>query len=119
LEDIEKIQYFYHLISNKFFPDDPTSFQKRVNIIKFLEETTKYEFKNTKDFHQKMKLYLSGYQLAGKDLKKIRKQSKLTQSELAKQFGISRPYVIMMEKNKKPLNQRALNFIKSNLKITT
>jgi len=83
-----------------------------VAAIRCLEQITGSDFKNTKDFCNKMDQFLDKHHYKGIDLRRARKLTGMEQSELAEWFGVSKCRIKQMETNKKPLSQDSLDFIK-------
>ena len=83
----------------------------RVSAVQWLEHITGYDFKCTKDFHDKMEKFFSRHYYRGADLRKARKWSGMERSDLADLFGVSINTIKKMETNKKPLSQDAIDFI--------
>lgn len=77
-----------------------------------LERITSCDFKDNKDFCTKMELFLKKYHYVGNDLRKARKESGMERSDLATKLGVSKHAIKLMETNKKPLSQDAIEFIK-------
>jgi len=101
----------YKMILNKELDDSADSLQKRVNIIKYLEEISGYEFLDTADFHDKMRRYFYGEETAGQRLKKARKEKHWDQEAMAAYLGTSKAMVSQMETNHRSLIPKALEFI--------
>ena len=86
--------------------------QMAVLAIGCLERITGSEFKDTKDFLNKMEQFFKKYHYVGKDLRRARKESGMERSDLATRLGESKHAIKHMETNKKPLSQDAIEFIK-------
>jgi DNA-binding transcriptional regulator YiaG len=83
-----------------------------VAAIACLERTTGHDFKDTKDFKIKMEQFIAKHYYRGEDLQKARKWAGHSHSELAELFEVSTSLIKHMEKDKKPLSQDAIDFIK-------
>lgn len=79
--------------------------------IQWLEHITGYDFKCTRDFHDKMGKFFGKHYYLGADLRRARKWSGLERSDLADLLGVSVHTIKKMEINKKPLSQDAIDFI--------
>jgi transcriptional regulator with XRE-family HTH domain len=93
--------------------DDADSVQKKIGIIRELERLTKSDFKNTDDFHAKIKTFLTnGKALSpGKQLQIARKKMGYTQTRLGVELGCSQPFIAQMERNERPLIKQAVFLI--------
>jgi ribosome-binding protein aMBF1 (putative translation factor) len=82
----------YQLITSRTTPTDSNSVQTRVLLAEWLEKFLKTEFKDTRDFKQKIQRYLEGYEIrkapVGERIKKLRKKKGWAQKELAKHLGL-------------------------------
>lgn len=87
--------------------------QKSVINIEVLENVTRYDFKYTKDFCNKMDTFMEKHYYKGVDLRKARNGSDLERSDLAELLGISSHTIKQMQTNKKPLSEDAVEFIKT------
>jgi len=58
------IKELYEIICSETLGNNFDSVQRRVNIVQLLEKTTNNNFKNTADFHEKMRKYLLKQELA-------------------------------------------------------
>lgn len=87
---------------------------RRIAIIRRLEELTKCGFPCTEDLHSSVKALLSKSSLIesfGQQLRKLRKARGLTQLGLARLLGISRKSVNLYEKNKRIPDSRTLDWL--------
>lgn len=82
-----------------------------VEAVKCLERITGTNFKNTRDFHNKMKNFLEKHDYRGVDLRRARKLTEMDRGELANWLGVSKHKIKQMETNKKALSREALDFI--------
>ena len=82
----------YQIIESSNTPDNSNAVQTRVHIIGWLENTLRTDFRNTRDFRQKIEKYLAGYDArqlpVTARIKKARKKSRWTQKELANHLGL-------------------------------
>ena len=119
IENLEEVKDLYATICNRKLGDDARSVLNRVNIVQRLEQITHQRFKNTKDFKVKMDgfilekelLALSKTSEENKCLKKAREKRGLSQKTLALLLEISIFNLSLMENGRKPLNNKALQFI--------
>ena len=77
-----------------------------------LENVTGYSFATSKDFRERMGLFLKKHYYKGNDLKKAREWSEMEQKQVAEWLGVSERRVKQMESSRKPLSQDAVSFIK-------
>jgi len=93
----------------------PLEDYERVLLVRALENATGFQFRNTRDFKEKMEqFFLFGN--PGGILKKARKKRGLTQWQLARQLGVTQSAIARMEAGEIPLNTAAISFIKKNIK---
>jgi DNA-binding transcriptional regulator YiaG len=116
-ERIERIKRLYQVICNGELGDDPGSLQRRVDIIRYLEGELKTEFRDTQDFHEKIRAFLmyGGKKRAteGRRLKEAREKLGWSQQKLAEALGVSRQTIIRFENNKYRLSRKALKWLKN------
>jgi transcriptional regulator with XRE-family HTH domain len=81
--------------------------------VRALEIAMNADFKDTADFHYKVKSFLSKGrpESACMQLKKSRKKMGWKQIQLANMLGCSQQFVANMENGKSPLTKRAISFI--------
>jgi len=92
----------------------PLEDYERVLLVRALENATGFQFRNTRDFKEKMEqFFLFGN--PGKTLKRIRKERGLTQRQLAEKLFVTQSAVARMEAGDIPLNARAIDFVKKNM----
>ena len=117
IENLKEVKDLYTSICNQKLGNDARSVFNRVNIIRKLEEITRQQFHNTKDFRKKMDGFILEQELLtlasekNKGLKEAREKKGLSQKNLAFLLGISENYLSSMENGRKPLNNKALQFI--------
>ena len=126
IENLNDIKRLYAVICNRQLGDDAHSVQERISIIRFLEKVIKQQFQSKKDFLTKMDAFIQKQELMqdgdnltqkpsadanGNRLKEIRKKKGLSQNTLALSLGISINYLSLMENGRKPLSNKALQFI--------
>jgi len=93
----------------------PLEDYERVLLVRVLENATGFQFRNTRDFKEKMEqFFLFGN--PGGILKKARKKRGLTQWQLARQLRVTQSAIARMEAGEIPLNTAAISFIKQNIK---
>jgi len=93
----------------------PLEDYERVLLVRALENATGFQFRNTRDFKEKMEqFFLFGN--PGGILKKARKKRGLTQWQLARQLRVTQSAIARMETGEIPLNTAAISFIKQNIK---
>jgi len=110
LEELEGLRKLYKLITEKKLGDD--LIQERVEIIRYLEQKTGQDFRDTNDFKKKMECYFIGQnKMRGADLRKLRKKKGWTQKVMAEYLNVSRIYLAKMESGGRPLNRGAVNFL--------
>lgn len=86
--------------------------QKRVALIRWIEDKLRTDFKSTDDFHQKIRNFLEGHGTRpGLRLKKARKKLEMNQFELASLLNCTQSIVSDWEAGKKPLTDKAIKFI--------
>jgi DNA-binding XRE family transcriptional regulator len=107
----ETARRLYRLIDVGCLTDDSNGTQDKVNIIRRLEEITGQEFKNTEDFHAKMKDYFKSDEKQGKKLHDFRQERRWSLATLGAYIGVSRQFAYQMERGRKPLNDKALQII--------
>ena len=116
-ERAEKIKRLYQTICKGELGDDPNSLQKRVDIIRYLEGELKTEFRDTKDFHEKIRAFLmyGGKRRAteGRRLKEARERLGWTQEQLAEALRVHRRTIIRFESNQYRLSRKALKWLKN------
>jgi len=86
----------------------------RAQIVGELEKLTCSDFKNTQELHHKIGMFLVRQDTPAKQLKEMRIKKGWSQDTLGAYLGISQPFVVQMEKGRKPLTGRALAFISKN-----
>ena len=101
----------YKIIIDKKLDDSADSVQKRMGIIKYLEQISGYEFQNTAGFHEKMRRFFYGEETAGMRLKKARREKGWDREAMAAYLGTSKNMVSQMENGHKSLILKALEFI--------
>lgn len=105
VEEQDKIKRLYDLIIERKL--------QSVFAISYLEKTTGLDFKSTKDFKDKMeRFFIGGAPNKGAELKELRKRKGLTLSTLATILGCSARYLKMMESNKRPINRKAVSYLR-------
>ena len=93
----------------------PLEDYEQVLLMRALENATGFQFRNTRDFKEKMEqFFLFGN--PGGILKKARKKRGLTQWQLARQLRVTQSAIARMEAGEIPLNTAAISFIKKNIK---
>ena len=112
MDKIEKIKAYYSIICENKLGDSPDALQERVNIKRFLEKELKTEFKDTQDFHRKVKAFLMKKEkTGGTKLREIRNEKGWSQGALAGSLGCSCRHLNRMEQNNVPLSKNALRFV--------
>jgi len=114
--DAPLIKRYYDFLKQKYDKADPKEVLKRILVIEKIEEELHTQFKTKKEFEAKMSKALKEFQYNGNDLKKARKKDDKTQSELAKDLNVSKPFISSMENNKKSLTKDAIQYIEDSLK---
>jgi len=109
----DRIGGFYKIICGNRLGDDFNSTQKKTRVIQELEKLLKTDFKNTEDFHFKIKSYLKTGQAVspGKQLQRARKKMEMSQIRISLELECSRDVVAKMENGKRPLSKNALLLI--------
>ncbi|MFC2167784.1 helix-turn-helix domain-containing protein [Acidobacteriota bacterium] len=107
-----RIRAYHKIISEGRLGNDPASLQKKVGLVQDLENELKTEFKDTKDFQNKVEAFLLKEEMrGGYQLRIIRQKKKWSAIQLAYALNISVPYLSRMENNLRPLNKKALRFV--------
>jgi ribosome-binding protein aMBF1 (putative translation factor) len=99
-------------------PQDSDSVQRRVQLIRALEGELRTEFKDTKDFREKVGKYLAGYDLRKPEpAKRViggRKKLRITQLELARRLGYkSHVPIAQFERGKRYPTRRVFQWLES------
>ena len=85
------VKKIYEIITKLGRPGDEKSVEWRITALRSLKNMFRTDFKNTREFKDKIENYLEGYDLRKSEpkyrLKKARKKANLTQKDLAKLLG--------------------------------
>jgi len=92
--------------------DLPLEDYERVLLVRAIENFTGFEFKNTKDFKEKIEQFLLLGENPGETLKRVRKNCHLSQRSLGKKLSLTQAAISMMESGEIPLNGKVIKFIK-------
>jgi len=114
IEQVERVRNLYRVISNELLDDDPENFQRRVDIVRELEKLTGQEFLSTQDFHEKVNRWISkrgGICSDAIRLQEARKNTGLTQKQLAEILRVSVRRIKHWEAGTKELPKRALEWL--------
>ena len=114
--NFKRIHYYYDLFQQPYDRSDATQVFAYTLIVEKLEEETGYNFKDTKDFKQKMKQWFQKHGFTGKDLKKARLKADFTQQELADKLGVSRTQITRAEKDERKLTKDMKDYIAGTFK---
>jgi len=101
----------YDFILNQQCFSDPHSLLRRTVVIEWLEKEIGCKFRNTEEFHQKVKNFLLSEKSTGEKLKEARKKKGWSQHTLGLHLSVSKQYIKEIELNRKPLNKKALQFL--------
>jgi DNA-binding transcriptional regulator YiaG len=112
---VERVKYLYKTVCDKKLGNNPKSVQRRIAIVRELEASLGTDFRDTQDFHFKVRSFLArgATEGAGDQLKKAKKDMGLSQIEMAKVLKCSQQLVSKMEKGKVKLSRKAVEFINS------
>ncbi len=112
---LNKIKEAYGIITDEE-KRKQLSIENRINLISFLEEETGMVFNSTDDFIRKMKSYIIKHsQSSGRLLKEVREKKGLSQYTMSILFDVTQQYISQLERCRKPLNKKALQFIAENI----
>ena len=114
MTDIERAGAFYKIINDGILGDNEEGTYRRFLAIRALETITGKQFNTTADFHREVSAFLENESLGGSDLLNLRTSLNLKQRSLAFRIGVPRAEISEMEHGRKPLNKKALAFIRKN-----
>jgi DNA-binding XRE family transcriptional regulator len=108
----------YQLLSRSDRPTDSNWVQESIGLIRDLERLMKTEFKDTRDFREKVEKFSDGYDLRRADpatrLRRARMKFNMTQKDLAQHLGYtSHAAIAQFEKRKRPPSRRVTEWLKS------
>jgi len=106
----QQIKAYYNLISEKSLPD--SEIRTRVEIIRIIERETGLEFKDTADFHSKVRAFIDrASDIGGIRLREDRQRRGWTIDTLAKILDISTRHLSRMESGQVSLSPSAFAFL--------
>jgi ribosome-binding protein aMBF1 (putative translation factor) len=107
----------YEMLTDSSRSGNADSVMFRVKLIGCLEKLLRTEFKNTRDFRQKVEDFLQGYDgrkmSASRRIRKARKKKKWTQKQLATYLGLkSHVPIVQYEKSQRNPSARVMQWLK-------
>jgi len=110
----ERARAFYKIIKDGELGDNEEGTYRKCLAIGALETITNKQFNNTADFHREVSAFIENEIPSQSDLLKLRKSMNLSQRIFAIRMGVTQAEIVNMENGRKPLNKKALAFMRKN-----